>query len=204
MFTGIIETIGSVESARRTADGTVFSIRAAKFAESIHPGDSLAVNGVCLTAERCETDGFTATAVGETLRRTTLGAARAGDRVNLERAATLDTALGGHLVQGHVDGIGRVKSFVRTGAKAGADRLLSIELPEDVYGYVVPKGSIAIDGISLTVVEQKPGRIITITIVPFTVGHTIADSYDPGTTVNVEADIIGKYVKEYLKRIKTT
>lgn len=204
MFTGIIETIGSVESARRTADGTAFSIGAANFAESIRPGDSVAVNGVCLTAERCEADGFTATAVGETLRCTSLGAARAGDRVNLERAATPDTALGGHLVQGHVDGIGRVKSFVRTGARAGADRLLSIELPEDVYGYVVPKGSIAIDGISLTVVEQKPGRIITITIVPFTVEHTIVDSYGPGTTVNVEADIIGKYVKEYLERIKTT
>ena len=203
MFTGIIQTIGSIESARRTADGTAFSIRAAKFADSIRPGDSIAVNGVCLTAEHCDADGFTATAVGETLRRTTLGTARAGDNVNLEQAATPDTALGGHLVQGHVDGIGRVKSFVRTGAKTGADRLLSIELPEDVYSYVVPKGSIAIDGISLTVVDQKPGRIITITIVPFTVEHTIADAYGPGTTVNVEADIIGKYVKEYLERIKS-
>jgi riboflavin synthase len=204
LFTGIIETVGSVNSARRIADGTAFSIGAADFAESIRPGDSVAVNGVCLTAERCEADEFTATAVGETLRRTSLGAARAGDRVNLERAATPDTALGGHLVQGHVDGTGRVKSFVRTGAKAGADRLLSIELPEDVYGYVVPKGSIAIDGISLTVVEQKPGRIITITIVPFTVEHTLVESYGPGTTVNVEADIIGKYVKKYLARIKIT
>jgi riboflavin synthase len=204
VFTGIIQTIGSIESARRTAAGTSFTIRAGDFGESIRPGDSVAVNGVCLTAERCDADRFTATAVGETLRRSTLGAARAGDRVNLEQAATPDTALGGHLVQGHVDGIGRVKSFVRTGAKAGADWLLSIELPEDVYGYVVPKGSIAIDGISLTVVDQKPGRVITITVVPFTLEHTIADSYGPGTTVNVEADIIGKYVKEYLERTKST
>lgn len=180
----------------------MFTVRAVGFADSIRPGDSVAVNGVCLTAERCEADGFTATAVGETLRRTTLGSARAGDRVNLEQAATPDTALGGHLVQGHVDGVGRVKSFARTGANAGADRLLSIELPETVYGYVVPKGSIAIDGISLTVVDQKPGRIITITVVPFTIERTIAGTYDPGTTVNVEVDIIGKYVKEYLKRIK--
>jgi riboflavin synthase len=203
MFTGIIEVTGSIESARRTADGTAFAIRAGKVAGSIRPGDSVAVNGVCLTAERCDEGGFTATAVGETLRRTTLGAARAGDRVNLERAATLETALGGHLVQGHVDGVGRVKSFVRAGAKGSADRLLSIELPEDVYGYVVPKGSIAVDGISLTIVDVKPGRVITITIVPFTVEQTIAGAYRPGTAVNLEADIIGKYVREYLERIKT-
>ena len=194
--------MGNIQSARRSADGTVFTVRAAGVADSIRPGDSVAVNGVCLTAERCDADGFTATAVGETLRRTTLGAARAGDRVNLEQAATPDTALGGHLVQGHVDGVGRVKSFARTGVNAGADRLLTIELPEEVYGYVVPKGSIAIDGISLTVVEQKPGRIITITVVPFTIERTIASTYGPGTTVNVEADIVGKYVKEYLERIK--
>jgi riboflavin synthase len=194
--------MGNIQSARRSADGTVFTVRAAGFSDSIRPGDSVAVNGVCLTAERCEADGFTATAVGETLRRTTLGSARAGDRVNLEQAATPDTALGGHLVQGHVDGVARVKSFARTGANAGADRLLTVELPETVYGYVVPKGSIAIDGISLTVVDQKPGRIITITVVPFTIERTIAGTYGPGTTVNVEADIIGKYVKEYLERIK--
>jgi riboflavin synthase len=181
----------------------VFDIRASDFAVSIRPGDSVAVNGVCLTAERCDAEGFAATAVGETLRRTTLGGARAGGRVNLEQAATPDTALGGHLVQGHVDGVGRVKSFARAGAKAGGDRLLAVELPEDVYGYVVTKGSIAIDGISLTVVDRKPGRIITITVVPFTMEHTIADSYSPGTTVNVEADIIGKYVKQYLQRIKS-
>jgi riboflavin synthase len=194
--------MGNIQSARRSADGTVFTVRAAGFSDSIRPGDSVAVNGVCLTAERCEADGFTATAVGETLRRTTLGSARAGDRVNLEQAATPDTALGGHLVQGHVDGVARVKSFARTGANAGADRLLTVELPETVYGYVVPKGSIAIDGISLTVVDQKPGRIITITVVPFKIEPTIAGTYGPGTTVNVEADIIGKYVKEYLERIK--
>lgn len=202
MFTGIVETIGSVESARRTANGTAFTIRAEEFSDPIRPGDSVAVNGVCLTAERCDEGGFTATAVGETLRLTTLGAARPGDRVNLELAATPNTALGGHLVQGHVDGIGRVKSFARTGGKSGSDRLLSVELPEIVYEYVVPKGSIAVDGVSLTVVDRKPGRVITITIVPFTIERTITGSYSPGTSVNVEADIIGKYVKEYLERLR--
>jgi riboflavin synthase len=203
MFTGIIEAVGTIETARRTADGTSFTVRAAGVGKPVNAGDSVAVNGVCLTAERCDPEGFSATAVGETLGRTTLGHARAGDRVNLESAATLDTALGGHLVQGHVDGMGRVKSFVRSGSGAGADRLLMIELPDEVYGYVVPKGSITIDGISLTVVERKPGRLITITIVPFTIERTIAGSYGPGTAVNVEADIIGKYVKEYLERIKS-
>jgi len=202
VFTGIIETIGSIESAKRTADGTAFTVVAAGFTDTIRPGDSIAVNGVCLTAEHCGSGTFTATAVGETMARTTLGHARAGNAVNLETAATLDTALGGHLVQGHVDGVGRVKSFARTGGKAGADRLLSIELSEDVFGYVVSKGSIAIDGISLTVVDTRPGRIITITVVPFTIERTIADSYGPGVQVNVEADIIGKYVKKYLERLK--
>jgi riboflavin synthase len=202
VFTGIIETIGSIESVKRTADGAAITVAAAGFTDTIRPGDSVAVNGVCLTAERSGGGTFTATAVGETLARTTLGNARAGVKVNLEQAATLDTALGGHLVQGHVDGVGRVKSFVHTGGKAGADRLLSIEIPEDVYDYVVSKGSIAIDGISLTVVDRKPGRIITITVIPFTVERTVADSYSPGVQVNVEADIIGKYVKEYLDRLK--
>jgi riboflavin synthase len=197
VFTGIIQETGAIESARKTAAGVSFTVRAKGFARTVRPGDSVAVNGVCLTAERTGDDSFVATAVGETLGRTTLGRARAGTRVNLELAATPDTALGGHIVQGHVDGTGRVKSFVRT----GNDRLLSIELPEDVYQYTVPKGSIAIDGISLTVAGREPGRIVTITVVPFTVEHTIADGYRPGLVVNVEADIIGKYVKEYLTQM---
>jgi riboflavin synthase len=202
MFTGIVETVGSVESTRRTANGTEFTIRAEGFTDAMSPGDSVAVNGVCLTAERCEGGGFTATAVGETLRLTTLGTARAGDRVNLEAAASPSTALGGHLVQGHVDGIGKVRSFVKTAGKVASDRLLTLELPENVYEYVVSKGSIAVDGISLTVVDRKPGSVITITIVPYTIERTIAGSYRPGTKVNVEADIIGKYVREYLERIR--
>jgi riboflavin synthase len=197
VFTGIVQKTGAIGSARKTSSGVSFEIRAAGLGRALRPGDSVAVNGVCLTAERTDDDGFVATAVGETLHRTTLGKARAGTKVNLETAATLETALGGHLVQGHVDGIGRVKSFVKT----GADWLLTVELPEDVFGYVVSKGSIAIDGISLTVVDRLPGRRITITIVPFTLEATIAGLYRPGVEVNVEVDIIGKYVKEYLDRI---
>jgi len=197
MFTGIIQKTGLIETTRKTSAGVSFTVRADEFVKTISPGDSIAVNGVCLTAETTSGNSFVATAVGETLGRTTLGKMRAGARVNLETAATPDTALGGHLVQGHVDGTGRVKSFV----KSGDDRLLSIELPDEVYSYVVPKGSIAIDGISLTVASRLPGRVITITVIPFTVDHTIADTYRPGAVVNVEADIIGKYVKEFLTQM---
>lgn len=198
MFTGIIQKTGAIETARKTSAGVSFTVRTDDFAKTIKPGDSVAVNGVCLTAETTGENSFVATAVGETLDRTTLGTARAGTRVNLELAATPDTVLGGHIVQGHVDGTGRVKSFI----KSGNDRLLSVELPEDVFCYVVPKGSITIDGISLTVASRLPGRVITITVVPFTVDHTIADAYRPGTVVNVEADIIGKYVKEFLAQMQ--
>lgn len=198
MFTGIIETTGVIESGRRTSAGRSFTIRAAGLPASLKPGDSVAVNGVCLTVERCDAATFTATAVGETLSRTTLGNARSGSRVNLERAATPATALGGHIVQGHVDGIGRVRSF----EKSGADWLLTIELPKDVYEYVVPKGSVAVDGTSLTVVETKPGNQITITVVPFTMERTLAGTYRPGAEVNVEADIVGKYVKQYLAQMR--
>ena len=198
MFTGIIETTGVIESSRRTADGKSFTVRAGDIAGRVKPGDSVAVNGVCLTVERCDASRFTATAVGETLARTTLGKLHAGRRVNLEQAATPETALGGHIVQGHVDGIGRVRSFERS----GSDRLLTIEIPRDVYDYVVPKGSVAVDGISLTTVEQKPGFQITITIVPYTLEHSFADTYRPSVEVNIEVDIIGKYVKEYLSRMQ--
>jgi riboflavin synthase len=198
MFTGIIETTGTIESGRGTVDGKSFTVRADGLSETLRPGDSVAVNGVCLTVESRDKGRFTATAVGETLARTTLGKARVGNRVNLERAATPDTALGGHIVQGHVDGVGRVKSLERS----GSDWLLTIEVPKDVYYYLVPKGSVAIDGISLTIVEQKPGFHITITIVPYTFEHSIAGTYRPGVEVNVEADIIGKYVKEYLSRMR--
>lgn len=198
MFTGIIETTGIVTSGRRTASGTAFTIKAAGFPALLQPGDSVAVNGVCLTVERCDANAFTATAVGETLSLTTLGKMRSGSKVNLERAATPETALGGHIVQGHVDGIGRIKSFEKT----GADWLLTIELPKEVYEYVVPKGSVAVDGISLTVARVKPGYQITITVVPFTRERTLADSYRPGIEVNVEADIVGKYVKQYLSQMR--
>ena len=194
MFTGIIQEIGAVENRREMESGWTFRVRAPRTCRNTSPGDSLAVNGVCQTVETVDGERFEFTAVGETLRRTTMGSLNGSARVNLETAATPVTALGGHLVQGHVDGVGKVASFVQD----GMDRMLTVRLPEEAMGLVVAKGSIAIDGISLTIVESKAGSLVTIAVVPFTVDNTIVADYERGTLVNVEADIIGKYVMKYL------
>jgi riboflavin synthase len=198
MFTGIIESMGTVRSATRIAAGTKFVIDGGALAAALQPGDSVSINGTCHTVESQSGTRFEVTSVGETLARTTMGELRSGSRVNLEASATPQTALGGHIVQGHVDGVGRVVSFV----EAGQDRLLTLELPRDVYDIIVNKGSIAIDGVSLTVVERLPQNRITITIIPFTLEHTTMGSYRAGTRVNLEADVIGKYVLEYVRRLQ--
>lgn len=195
MFTGIIQRMGAVESREETPSGVTFIVRAAGL--MLSPGDSIAVNGVCHTVERTDGDAFAFTSVGETLARTTVDDLAPGARVNLEAAATPTTALGGHIVQGHVDGVGRVESFERV----GQDYLLSISVPEAVHDCLVEKGSIAVDGISLTIVDLKPDSVVTITIIPFTREHTVADTYGPGTRVNIEADVLGKYVKKFIERL---
>lgn len=199
MFTGIVQHIGTLTSLETNANGIAFTVAAGELAAALAPGDSLAVNGVCQTVESIENDGVAFTAVGETIKKTTLGRLEPGTPVHLERAATPDTALGGHIVQGHVDGVGEVLSFHR----AGRDRVLEVRLPAAVAALAVPKGSIAIDGVSLTIVDVAAGGVVTITIVPFTIGHTIIGNYEKGTKVNVEADIVGKYVMEYLERINS-
>ncbi len=196
MFTGIIEGVGTVSRIRRSSAGDVIAVTAPGVAEGVGEGDSVAVNGVCQTVERTEKGILQFTAVAETLRRTTLGALRPGSKVNLERALGAGAPLGGHIVQGHVDGVGEVTSLVR---RAG-DAVLTVRLPEEVFELTVEKGSITIDGVSLTVAGLLPGGLIEVALVPFTLSHTIADSYRPGTKVNVEADIIGKYVFAYMER----
>ncbi len=198
MFTGIIETVGTVRGRRPHGDGVTIDIDGGELASGLKPGDSVSINGVCHTVERRDGTVFAVTSVGETLKRTTMGDVRSGVRVNLEAPATPDTALGGHIVQGHVDGVGRVVSFVQ----AGQDRLLTLELSDDVYDIVVDQGSIAIDGVSLTVVKRLAAGRITITIIPFTLERTILDGYRAGTHVNLEADVIGKYVLEYVRRFQ--
>ena len=197
MFTGIVQTIGKVESQRRTKDGLSFVVSGMGIG-TVSAGDSVSINGVCQTVERPGDGEFGFTAVGETLASTTLESLRRGSPVNLETAATPQTALGGHIVQGHVDGIGTVQSF----ARRGGDWILAVRVPGGLMTTVVPKGSVAIDGTSLTVIDAKPGGTITMTIIPFTRDNTIARDYRSGTLVNVETDILGKYVTRYLEQIR--
>jgi riboflavin synthase len=196
VFTGIVEHTGRVHSIR--AEGSARTLRIATEGLAAVPadGESMAVNGVCLTVERAGEGWFEATAVEETLSRTTLGSLRPDARVNLERAATIDRLFGGHIVQGHVDGVGRVVAFSGSGA---GDRWLEIELPEDVHALCAQKGSIAVDGISLTVARKLDARRIAIAIVPYTLEKTVAGEYGPGRLVNLEADVIARYVREQVR-----
>ena len=197
MFTGIIQTMGEVRSRRDSSGGTTFVLSAPAENRTLRPGDSVSINGACHTVERCDETEFEVTSVAETLRCTTLSSLEAGARVNLEMAATPETALGGHIVQGHVDGVGRVVSFEPMETD---DRMLVVDLPPELYELTVDKGSIAIDGVSLTVAKREDGRV-GIAIVPFTVSHTNIGTYREGDPVNVEADVLGKYVRQYMDRL---
>lgn len=193
MFTGIIETLGTVTAVDSGDTSSRLTIRG-DVTHGTSTGDSIAVNGVCLTATSIEGDSFTADVMAETLRRSTLGGVRPGDAVNLERAATATTRLGGHLVQGHVDGVGTLTGR----APSGEFDEVSIALPTELLAYVVEKGSIAIDGISLTVAKLGDGEI-TIGLIPETLQRTTLGRRQIGDTVNVEVDVIAKYVERLLE-----
>lgn len=189
MFTGIIQTLGAVTSRTGTKTEAQFSIipRAPFLDPEI--GESIAVNGVCLTAERFDGVAFTAYASGETLSSTTLGSLKAGSAVNLERAVALTTRLGGHIVSGHVDCVARVSAI----EKRGASTVFRLDFPRSMGHLVVPKGSVTLDGVSLTI-NQCGMNHLTVNIIPATIGATILHAWKVGTTVNMETDIIGKYV----------
>ena len=193
MFTGIVETLGTVESIESTGQSSRLVVRAPVL-DDVMVGDSVAVNGVCLTATKVADGAFAADVMAETLRRTALGSLRTGDPVNLERAVTPATRLGGHLVQGHVDGVGRVTR--RT--PAGEFDEVGIALPNALLPYVVDKGSIAIDGISLTVASVS-GDQITIGLIPETMQRTTLGRRAVGDDVNVEVDVIAKYVERLIE-----
>jgi len=197
MFTGIVQHIGRIEEIRDAGTSRTIRIASESLGTRLGDGESISVNGVCLTVEQSGEGWFQATAVEETLKRTTLGTLRKDARVNMERAAKAATLLGGHIVQGHVDGIGRVVAF--SGHSAG-DRTLTIEVPEEVHDLCADKGSITVDGISLTVARKLEERRIDIAIVPYTLEKTIAGEYGPGRMVNLEADVIARYVREQLRR----
>lgn len=192
MFTGIIEELGTVRGIEVGRDGARLHVEAPGIVSDIRKGDSVAVNGVCLTVTACGKDTFAADVMAETLARTNLGRLRCGERVNLERALRLGDRLGGHLVTGHVDGVGTI-----TGRKpAGIGTVFTIRAPQQVVRYLIPKGSVAVDGISLTVVDVR-GDSFTVSIIPHTAAVTTLGFKKPGDTVNLEADLIGKYVARF-------
>lgn len=189
MFTGIIEEVGRV---RRVAPGAL-AVAAARVLEGTRPGDSIAVEGVCLTVTALSTGGFTADVTPETLRRSTLGALRPGAPVNLERAMRADGRFGGHVVQGHVDGVGALRALTREG---NAVRV-SIAAPGPVLALVAEKGSVAVDGISLTVASLD-GAGFTVAMIPHTGRETGLLQKRPGAPVNLETDVLAKYVQRLL------
>lgn len=195
MFTGIIEGVGEIVALDDAGDFRTLRVTAGRILDAIAAGESIAVNGVCLTVRSFKPGEFTAELSSETLQRTSLNKLRAGTLVNLERPMRADGRFGGHIVQGHVDGIGKIRSFSRE----GDNWTLQIEVPSQALRYIVEKGSIAIDGISLTVAAMKP-PVIEIAIIPHTFDNTNLQHAQAGDTVNLELDIIAKYVERMLQR----
>lgn len=193
MFTGIIEELGSVRSLVKTDGGARIEISANVVTNGTSDGDSISVNGVCLTALNVTADGFSADVSQETLDRSTLGSLAVGSPVNLERAVTPSTRLGGHIVQGHVDGRGRFISAV----ESGGFWTVSIGFPSELGRYFVYKGSVSIEGISLTIAKLNEADF-EIAVIPKTWELTNLSSLDPGNAVNLEADVIAKYVERMM------
>jgi riboflavin synthase len=191
MFTGIVEELGTVRGVTRNATGLRVEIDAQVVLEDAKVGDSIAVNGCCLTVVALDASGWAADAVGETLARTNLGALREGDPVNLERPLRIGDRLGGHLVQGHVDATGTVRE---RDPRADGSVHVRFGAPAEVLRYVVHKGSIAVDGVSLTVAALHDDGF-TVAVIPHTLAATTLGVREPGDAVNLEADVIAKYVE---------
>ncbi len=196
MFTGIVEDVGRVAAVRPRGGGREVVIAPRRLdAASLAEGESIAVNGCCLTVETASAEGFTVFASHETLARTNLGRVKVGDELNLERSVAVGGRLGGHIVNGHVDGVGRVSSVRRVGGSVE----LRIALPPGLSRYVVEKGSVAVDGVSLTVNEVR-GDEFTVNIIPYTQDVTTLSRLREGDVVNIECDILAKYVERLLGR----
>ncbi|MCK5119119.1 MAG: riboflavin synthase [Candidatus Latescibacteria bacterium] len=198
MFTGIIEEIGTVLDLKRTDDLQQMTIQAALALEGAKLGDSINIEGVCQTVVAVKDAAFVVESVRETLERTTLGALRRGDRVNLERSLRLSDRLGGHLVMGHVDGVARIVQ--RTDRSQGA--LFGFELSESLMKYIAPRGSVAVDGMSLTV-SSTSGTHFEVSIIPHTLAETTLFHKRAGDRVNVEVDMLARYVESMLQGEQT-
>ena len=195
MFTGIVEAVGEVTAVDVTEDGRRLRI-AAPFADELGEGESVSVAGACLTVERFDDEGFEVFLAAETVDRTSLGDRRVGDGVNLERALPADARLDGHFVQGHVDGTTEVTD-VRA---VGEDWTYEFALPEDLARYVVEKGSVALDGVSLTVADlDEDAGTFSVAIIPTTYRETTFSELEPGDEVNVEVDVLAKYVERLVE-----
>ncbi|MFE0178062.1 riboflavin synthase [Streptomyces sp. NPDC059002] len=193
MFTGIVEELGEITAVENLPDASRFRLRGPVVTEGAKHGDSIAVNGVCLTVVEHEGDEFTADVMAETLNRSSLGALTVGSRVNLERPTSVGARLGGHIVQGHVDSVGTVLE-----RKPSENwEIVKVSLPADLSRYVVEKGSITVDGVSLTVVDAGPDHF-TISLIPTTLALTTLGIKQPGDPVNLEVDIIAKYVERLI------
>ena len=193
MFTGIIEELGKVKSLKRTSRESRLVISAEKIMEDIHIGDSIAVNGVCLTVVLFNEREFTVDVMNETFMRSSLGNLRIGDEVNLERAMPANGRFGGHIVSGHIDGTARIKACFEDGNAKWYEIAAGSELLEGI----VMKGSVAIDGISLTV-SNVSAQSFSVSIIPHTLDATVLKNKRPGDVVNIETDVIGKYVKQFV------
>jgi riboflavin synthase len=195
VFTGIVREVGRVAAVEGGNDGVRLVLQAPLTAASLQMGDSLSVSGVCLTAEAVAATNVTLHAVPETLQRTTLGSLSRGDAVNLEPALRAGEPLGGHYVQGHVDGVGRIQSV----EAEGEGLRVVVEAPAELLRYCVEKGSIAVDGVSLTVAELFDDAF-AVALVPHTIEATTLSQLAPGRAVNLEVDVLAKYVEKLVSR----
>ena len=193
MFTGIVEEIGKVQNIRKNIKSSVIVIEGNKIFEDIHVGDSIAVNGVCLTVTTFNNNIFEADIMNETLNRSSLGRLKNGSYVNLERAMSANGRFGGHIVSGHIDGTGKIVKIEKD------DNAIwyTISVEEKLMKYIVEKGSVAIDGISLTVAKVCT-KDFSVSIIPHTVKETILSHKSVGDIVNIENDVIGKYVEKFI------
>lgn len=193
MFTGIVEEKGTIKHISLTGSSGSIAVKARKVLENTRIGDSIAVNGICLTVTSLQPDGFTADVMAETMRRSSLGSCRAGTAVNLERAMAADGRFGGHIVSGHIDGTGTIESLTREENAVW----VKIRTSQEILHLIVQKGSICIDGISLTVADVTSDTF-SVSVIPHTGEETTLLSRKPGDLVNLENDVIGKYVERLL------
>ena len=194
MFTGIIEEIGIIQEIIKGEKSSVISIKASKILEETILGDSICVNGVCLTVTKMTKDTFEADVMAETLRKSNIGKLSIGSKVNLERALKLEGRFGGHIVSGHIDGVGEIISLI----KEDNATWVTVKTSKDILKYIVMKGSIAIDGISLTV-AYIDYEVFKVSIIPHTGGETTLLHKKNGETVNLECDVIGKYIEKFMR-----